>query len=269
MTRRAVDLASHLNQTIERGHPADFPVGLEPVFRQKAQSFERVLNRVAVVRKDTSETLAVVSDRYTLLPHQRILDLVQEAIAPLDAGPVPQGIYVDRGGVRMRAVFKFPALARPVTGDDEICPCLKIQNTYDGTTRISVHIGAFRFVCTNLAVGGGGFMSVHAGDIPIEEAATQLASYLAGFENIVSLYRSWAERPLDQERMADLLDQLPKRPAEDIRQEVAQSPTPTVYAAYNAATRHATHRMRSFRGAFELLERINRGFQEHFPAPAA
>jgi len=40
----------------------------------------------------------------------------------------------------------------------------------------------------------------------------------------------------------------------------------SVYSAYNIATNHATHRMRSVRTAFELLERINRDFQQQFPA---
>ena len=274
MSQTTVDLSSHINQTIERGHPADFPVILEPVFYRRAGSVEPVPNRVAVVRQDTGQALAVVSDRYVLVPHQRILDLVREAIAPLEIGPVPRGVYVDRGGARMRAIFKFPALARPVIGNDQICPCLKIQNTYDGTTRISVHIGAFRFVCTNLAVGGGGvfaggFMSVHAGEIPIEEAAKQLALYLDGFESIVELYRFWAGKPLDQEDLDDLLAQWPKRSAGAVRDEVAKRPPSTVYDAYNAATRHATHEMRSYRTAFDLLERINHAFQTRFPLSAA
>ena len=129
-----------------------------------------------VVRPDTNEPLAVVSDRYTLVPHQRILDLVSEAIAQLEVGPVPRGVFVDRNGARMRALFKFPALPQSIVNGDGICPCVKVQNTYDGTSRIAVHIGAFRFVCTNLAVGGGGafaggFMAVHAGEIPLEDVA--------------------------------------------------------------------------------------------------
>jgi Domain of unknown function (DUF932) len=273
MSRTTVDLSSHINRTAQRGHLADFPVGLEPVFYRRDGSIEAIPNRVAVVRQDTGEALAVVSDRYTLVPHQRILDLIREAITPLDVDPVPQGIYVDRGGARMRAVLKFPALARPVIGKDQICPCLKIQNTYDGTTRISVHIGAFRFVCTNLAVGGGGvfaggFMSVHAGEIHIEQVAGQLAAYLAGFEAIVSLYSHWAEQPLDPDATASLLESLPRRLAENIQEELARNQRPTAYAAYNAATFFATHRMRSYRAAFGLLEQINGAFQAHFPLPA-
>ena len=274
MSQTTVDLSSHINQTVERGHPADFPVSLEPLFYRRDSSIQSVHNRVAVVRQDTGQVLAVVSDRYALIPHQRILDLIREAIGSLDVGPVPRGIYVDRGGARMRAVLKFPALARPVNVNDDICPCLKIRNSYDGTTQISIHIGAFRFVCTNLAVGGGGafaggFMSVHAGEIPIGEAAQQLAAYLESFAIIVGLYQVWAGRALDRDALDAILAALPRRPADAIRTRIEESRAPSVYDAYNVATHHATHEMRSFRGAFQLLERINQAFQETFPPPTA
>lgn len=44
-----------------------------------------------------------------------------------------------------------------------------------------------------------------------------------------------------------------------------QSAPATVFDAYNVMTDFATHRMRSYRSAFDLLERINAGFQETFP----
>jgi hypothetical protein len=266
---RTVDLASYISQTVERGHAADFPIALRPLYYARNGSFESVTARFAVVREDTGQPIAVVSDRYTLLPHQRILDAVEEAIKPLGIDPVPRGIYVDRNGARMRALFKFPTLARPVLGGDEICPCLRIQNTYDGTSRIAIHIGAFRFVCTNLAVGGGGvfaggFMSVHSGEIPIEAVAEQLSSYLDGFERIVEVYRYWTSEWLENGSLARALEGIPKRHAKGIAEAFASS-KPTVYEAYNAATYYATHQTRSFRTAFDLLERINRGFQNSFP----
>ena len=274
MTRKPVDLANHLNQTIARGHPADFPVALAPLQYSAGTALAPVPHRLAVVREDTGAVLGVVSDRYTLVPHQRILDLVQEAIAPLDLEPVPRGVYVDRQGARMRAIFKFPALAQPVVQGDDICPCLKIRNTYDGTSRISIHIGAFRFVCTNLAVGGGGifaggFMSVHAGEIPIEDVGRQLRSYLSGFDAILDLYRHWSRRRLEDNSLEELLASMPRRPARAISDAVTQKPERTVYDAYNAATFYATHETRSYRSAFGLLEHVNRSFQERFPLPPA
>ena len=270
MSRTPVDLASHLNYTVERGHPADFPVSLKPIAYLDGESLQPVPKRLAVVRDDTGDTLGVVSDRYALVPHQRILDVIQAAIAPLEVGPVPRGIYVDRGGARMRAVYKFPALAQPVVSADTTCPCLQIRNTYDGTARIALHIGAFRFVCTNLAVGGGGvfaggFMSIHAGEIPIEQVGEQLRQYLSGFDRIVALYRAWRELRTPAGSLQALFEgPLQGRPAA-LWPALETAQDRSVYDAYNAATDYATHRMRSPRTAFELLERINQGFQESFP----
>ena len=273
MSQQTVDLSAHINQTVEGGHPADFPVALRPLRYPNGDSVEELPNRLAVVRNDTGEALAVVSDRYQLVPHQRILDTVGQALAPLELGPVPRGIYVDRRGARMRALFKFPMLAEEVRAGDTICPCLKIQNTYDGTSRIAVHIGAFRFVCTNLAVGGGGvfaggFMSIHAGEIPLDEVAKQLASYLEGFEAIVDLYRSWSRLTFRREAVQEILETLPKRACEAILEGIENAPARTVYEAYGVATDYATHQARSYRTAFRLLERVNCGFQRAFPTEA-
>jgi len=47
--------------------------------------------------------------------------------------------------------------------------------------------------------------------------------------------------------------------------ELESRPSQTVFEAYNTATRYATHCMRSYRTAFELIGRINVGFQQMFP----
>ncbi len=274
MTRRPVDLSSHLNQTVERGHPADFPVALRPLlYRNDTGDLIPVQHRQAVVRTDLHRALGVVSDRYELISHDAVLSTVQQAIATLDVGPVPRGVYVDRGGARMRALYKFPALTRDVGPGDAICPCLRIQNTYDGTSRIALHIGAFRFVCTNLAVGGGGvfaggFMALHVGAIDLDEAATQLTEYLEDFEGIVALYRAWSVQRADTPRTANVLETLNPRAALLAANRVDEIDNPTVFDAYNAATYVATHELRSARLAFETLARINRGFQEQFPVLA-
>jgi len=270
MGRRTVDLSDPFNQTVERGHPADFPVDLAPLYYGSKDGYREVPERWAVVRKDTRQSLAVVSTRYTLVPHQKILNAVEEAIKPLKLGPVPRGIYVDRDGAMMRAIFKFPELTQPISKKDEICPCLKIQNTYDGRSRIGIHIGAFRFVCTNLAVGGagafaGGFMSIHTGKIPLDEISEQITTYLDGFDQIVALYRLWSAQRAQEGSLAKALNRVPERHKARIM-ESFQYRDDTVYQAYNAATNYATHRAYSYRVAFDLLERINRGFQETFTA---
>ncbi len=271
---RTVDLSAHIDETIEDGHPADFPVALRKVYVQQDDgSFQNISDRRSVVRMDTGQPLSIVSSRYALVSHQEILNTIRIAIAPLDLGPVPQGIYVDRGGARLRALFKFPGLEQPVVRNDSICPCLKIQNTYDGTSRISIHIGAFRFVCTNLAVGGGGvfaggFMSVHSGEIPIDKIAEELVSYLKAFDSIVRLYRLWQDTPWNFRIDAfdrSLFHGLAARHVDQLTNRFLLPANGSVFDAYNTATDYATHQTRSYRTAFDLLHRINHGFQKAFP----
>lgn len=268
--RQPVDLNSHLNATVVRGNPADFAVTLEPVFHEGPNGRQLIPARRAIVREDTGQAIAVVSDRYTLVPHTRILDVVEEAIKPLDVGPVPRGIYVDRLGARMRAIFKFPALAQPVLGEDSICPCLQVRNTYDGSSRVMVHIGAFRFVCTNLAVGGGGafaggFVSIHAGEIPIDKMADQLADYLTRFDQIVCLYRQWSEQQPEREALESAVGASLKGRFGQLRDELLSSAPTTVFDPYNRLTHYSTHSMRSARTAFDMLEDVNEAFQKAFP----
>jgi hypothetical protein len=54
MPRQSVDLASHLNHTIVRGHPADFPVSLVPVECGTNGIRRSIPHRLAVVREDVS-----------------------------------------------------------------------------------------------------------------------------------------------------------------------------------------------------------------------
>ena len=56
---------------------------------------------------------------------------------------------------------------------------------------------------------------------------------------------------------------IPQRHADELWEGIAKPRT--VYEAYNAATHHATHQTRSYRTAFDLLERINSSFQPAFP----
>jgi hypothetical protein len=267
MDRQPIDLSAHINEDVEQGNPANFPITLRPVYTHGTEGFEEVPKRFAVVRADTGQAISIVSTRYTLVEHTQLLGAVQQATNGLDVGPVPRGIYVDRGGARMRALFKFPALAAPVRGTDSICPCIKLENTYDGTSRITAQIGSFRFVCTNLAVGGGGvfaggFMSTHAGEIQIEQLTDQLGHYLANFSGIVATYRRWSEEPLSQEYFGETLQELPLRAREAIAARAAGAVS--VFEGYNAATYHATHGMRSARSAFDLLARINHLFQQRY-----
>ena len=94
--------------------------------------------------------------------------------------------------------------------------------------------------------------------------ADQLSQYLVQFEAIVGLYRHWAEQRCDPQALMSVFEQSLRGKPDRLRDHLLQATPASVFDAYNVMTDFATHRMRSPRGAFDLLERINAGFQKAF-----
>lgn len=271
-TRPAIDLNDHMNLNKIQGGSADFDLAMIPAMYRNPISgeIENVGSREVIVRADTGKALSVVSDRYSLVNHRDILSTIETAIEGLDVGPVPRGIYLEKEGAKMRALFKFPALERAINVNaldrrtDRLCPLIKVTNSLDGTSKVMIEIGAFSFVCTNFAVGGsgifaGGFMSIHQGTIKLEGAAEQLRAFLSKFDAIMNLFAFWADvkaRPEDHERA---IKSLPERYAQQLLS--ARNPSSSVFDVYNQATDFCTHKLRSSNRALHLLSKVNRGFQ--------
>jgi hypothetical protein len=89
----------------------------------------------------------------------------------------------------------------------------------------------------------------------------QLTIYLEGFERIVELYRRWAVVEVAPETLERVLGALPRRSETALQVELPPTRRVMIWEAYNRATHFATHQMRSYRTAFDLLARINRIFQ--------
>ncbi|MGA2262965.1 MAG: DUF932 domain-containing protein [Acidobacteriota bacterium] len=267
MRRLPIVLDANLDKEIARAK-VDFDVEMRPAFTRHGDEFVEIPNRRAVVRTDTGAALGVVSKHYTLVEHKSLIDIITGAVSKLDVGQVPMGLYVTNGGAKMDALLKFPSLMREVSRGDRLCPMIKVGNTYDGSGKLAISIGAFRFVCTNLSVGGagcfaGGFLAFHAGKIDISVVGVELENYLVGFHKILDLYRQWQGTPSSEEAVRGILKGVAQRHAKAILEALRGN---NVYDAYNVCTDYATHRMSSARLAFETLGAINRGFQEYYPA---
>ena len=110
----------------------------------------------------------------------------------------------------------------------------------------------------------GGFMSVHVGDIPVEAVSQQLYDYLQGFNEIVETYQRWKDVKVGLDIVKEVFESegVPEKHTKAILSSLQG--TPCVYDAYNSATDYATHKMKTFHTAFELLTKINHGFQGRF-----
>jgi hypothetical protein len=66
------------------------------------------------------------------------------------------------------------------------------------------------------------------------------------------------------ETLERVLGALPKRVETALRAELPPTRHVMIWEAYNRATHFATHQMRSYRTAFDLLAQINHQFQTEF-----
>jgi hypothetical protein len=80
-------------------------------------------------------------------------------------------------------------------------------------------------------VFAGGFVSVHAGDIPLDEVTEQPRTYLSGFDQIVALYRAWREQAFDHDRLKSLLDGMSTHAAMQIWDGILKQDGPSIYDA--------------------------------------
>jgi hypothetical protein len=267
---KTVDLSTHVNADSIRGD-ADFDVLRRPcAYLDGEGNSHFVAGQSVIVRTDNGVPLSVVSDKYVLVQHRALLDSLDEAIAGLDCGPVPRGIFVASDGAKMRAVYKFPGIAENLDdGKDEFCPAVAVQNSYDRTSRIGVQIGAYRFACTNLALGGGGvfaggFLTAHKGHVPVAEVSLRLKEFLERFSDIMGQLRMWNQTALDAAPIREWLDTLPESHALRLEARGIMSAS-TVYDSHNVATDYATHGMKSATAGFKLMDDINATYQTAFP----
>lgn len=253
-----VDMNHHLNQSYLRGQAA------------RVKTMDLCLSdgtpvpfRKAIVNEETGVPVSVVGSGYNVVQHNEILSALDTAADKL-GDKVPRGVSFARRGAVMRALFKFPHLEQddPIRG--KLCPVIRITNSYDGTTSLHIEIGAFRFVCTNMAIGGGGFhffkiRAIHTSDIDIIEIEKGFSSALGAFPGVVKRFQELSETSASPELMKKLT-----RALEPVNRRMLghvldgyQAGISSAYNVYNRCTDYATHRSRSMAGGFRLLAITN------------
>ena len=173
----------------------------------------------------------------------------------------------------MWALFKLEGETVHLSPSDPLCPMIRLSNTYDAEGRIRMELGAFRFVCTNLSVGGGGFfaegcLAQHLGWMDIRAIASSMADTLSAFPKLVLLFRTFQEMEWTNERETLVFRNLADIPGCHRDQITAGwniGKVRHVWNAYNVATDYATHRARTVNVAYSLLAQINRAFAEILP----
>jgi phage/plasmid-like protein (TIGR03299 family) len=119
-----------------------------PLLAGHGEQLAPIATHVANVRSDTRAPLGVVGAKYRPIQNREAL-AVAEAI--IDTGGAHWvGIAQTRGGARTHAILRLPREIRIGGDEDErILPLLRLTNTHDGSSALSVSVCPYRVVCRN------------------------------------------------------------------------------------------------------------------------
>lgn len=159
-----------LNRTINIRIPKFIKKGtnndLNPFFEVEKQELFRkdgvAISQIALVNKDTSDTVGIVGKDYNLVTHKEASTVVKDILDSIGLAGGSYGAQVTSKGSKFFETIHFdklafnPASVLPSTAldnmglaKDDIVPVITIRNSYDRTSAVSWSYGAYRLICGN------------------------------------------------------------------------------------------------------------------------
>jgi len=129
----------------------DFDVEKRPAYTHTAKGYRVTIpDTFANVRTDTEEVLGVVGNRHTILQNRAALGL-GNVILDDPENRIESGWSL-RGGRSVGVTLRIPSADISVPGDGGglLQMYLLIQNSHDGNSSVTGHVGPVRFACTNM-----------------------------------------------------------------------------------------------------------------------
>jgi hypothetical protein len=234
---------------------------LEPVF------FEVVLAPIhdaagklipgynSVRRLDTGDTLAVHSDKYSLVPYQTHFDAFEKAIQDSRLQWQTMEVKTDMAdnGAKCFRQYLFPAhmvdLDAGPRGIRKIALSIMMTDSYDGSTRFQGRCGAYDFICMNGIISGKtidavGFKHTGRMEIKIENAAQQLTEAADRFLDTVGRYARWPSIELKPIEFSELVADMPQsnpRLVDQLTAQFSRNEGRTLWDAFDLLTTWSTH----------------------------
>jgi hypothetical protein len=213
-----------------------------------------------VRRTDTREVISVMSSRYGLVQHAAVSKAVHAIAQTLEAPekgaavhPFPrEQIRLSAGGRRLehKLVIGRAFTLRP---GESFFPGVRVANSLDGSSAVTVSGYALRLACCNqLAAGRAGALTelrelhLASSEDLLGQVEKAIHQFLANFDRALDLYASAMDRSVRVVDVGPALVEagLPARHADAIQAELpALGGTPlwteiSKWEAYNAATGH-------------------------------
>lgn len=103
-------------------------------------------------REDTKAIIGVTSDRYGILQNDEFERVIKTGLSSRGLNPTSQKISVVKWGSRVHFQYDFKDASFEVPTKkvgDIICLRITAHNSFDGTSKSSISVGAVRLVCSN------------------------------------------------------------------------------------------------------------------------
>lgn len=185
-----------------------FPVHKESV---RAVSGMHLPDQNLVVNSETGQPLGVVGRKYEILPNGLLFDRMSEALD--DLGIEHEAKFFTTGA-RSYMEVELPSVEyhRPRKVGDITRARLLLQNSYDGSLKAGIHLGARRLVCSNGMTAGESFASVmrkHTRNISADGLVTAIRKGLKNFtEVLVPFWNALEEYDLRPGEAGRIIDRL-------------------------------------------------------------
>jgi hypothetical protein len=257
----------------------DFPAELEGAYDMRGNAVPHVR---LVVRKDTDDVLAAVSDRYRLITHKEVMQPVEDFVRTVGK-PSDERYVIEKNGARLVATHTFKDVALTLPGHryhgasrslgDVVALRTHAINSYNSTTAFEFRLGSLVLRCLNGATSeeslfGLRFKHIQSADIQFPSAAVLLKA----FEKQGDIWKSWAEQGLTPTVKADVITKGKHLQLVTDRHLKDAAPyfdySETVWDLFNAFTYVITHNGRvQESGKLNRYDRLNGLFNHVFANP--
>ena len=195
-----------------------------PDFERRALSFSQPAGTStsihprldSILRKPTMQDpyarpVGVVSSAYGLVTHKKLFGMVDEALRSISSEPVKRAdLLMSEFGERMHLSLYFPDQFTFDPGDGKpISLRLEVINSVDGSSRLRILLGWFRFVCSNGLVVGVTQMDMrqrHVRSIEPNEIMRTLPRRLKEAEDEIMTLTDWQKKELNNEALGEWVD---------------------------------------------------------------
>ncbi len=116
------------------------------IFYKKNGRLVPIENRRAIVG-ERGQVYAIVSDRYRLVLHEDIYDLVRRVLDNLGIDPIHERVLISKDGALMNLVVCTQDVE--VTKNDIVALGFTVLNSYDATSALRFNAGGIRYICSN------------------------------------------------------------------------------------------------------------------------